>query len=277
MNYNKMRVGIIGDGFVGSAIRKSLLENEFKYNYNLFIYDKYKKEDYILLTINDILETDIIFLALPTLYNTETEMYDLSAIDETLEELNVKGYKGICLIKSTILPCTTKLYAEKYLNLKLIHNPEFLSAKTAAEDFRNQSQIVLGMTNNVTKEDIDYIELFYKKFYKNAKITILTSTESEIMKLSANSFYSIKIQFFTEIYLLSKKLNCSYDMIRDTIINNGWVNPMHTQVPGQDGNISYGGACFPKDTSAFDKYLDREGILHGVLNATVNERNQMRQ
>jgi UDP-glucose 6-dehydrogenase len=96
------------------------------------------------------------------------------------------------------------------------------------------------------------------------------------MKLSANSFYSVKIQFFTEIYFLSKKLNCSYKTIRDAIVNNGWVNPMHTQIPGHDGFVSYGGACFPKDTSAFDKYLDRENIPHAVLNATVKERNEMR-
>ena len=271
------RVGIIGDGFVGSAIRKSLLENKFIYNENLFIYDKYKKDEYILSTIDKLIETRIIFLALPTLYNPELESYDLIGLDETLEELNKRDYEGICLIKSTILPNTTNLYAEKYKNLKLIHNPEFLSAKTAFEDFHNQSQVVLGMTNNVTKEDKIYIESFYNKFYCNAKISIMSSTESEIMKLAANSFYSVKIQFFTEIYLLSKKLNCSYDTIRDAIVNNGWVNPMHTQVPGHDGQVSYGGACFPKDTSAFDKYLDREAVAHGVLNATVNERNQMRE
>ena len=272
-----MRIGIIGDGFVGSAIRKSLIENEFKYNYNLFIYDKYKKEEYISLELNILLQTDILFLALPTLYNTENESYDISAIDSTLYFLSEKEYKGICLIKSTILPNTTQNYSDKFLNLRLIHNPEFLSAKTAFEDFHNQSHIVLGLSKNITQEEKNYVESFYNKFYKNAKITIMLSTESEIMKLSANSFYSIKIQFFTEIYLLSKKLNCSYESIRNGILNNGWVNPMHTQIPGSDGNISYGGACFPKDTSAFNKYLDREGILHGVLNATVNERNQMRQ
>jgi UDPglucose 6-dehydrogenase len=271
-----MIVGIIGDGFVGSAIRKSLVENKFIYNVNLFIYDKYKSEDYLSLTIDKLLETGIIFLALPTLYNPELESYDLLGLDETLEELNKREYKGICLIKSTILPNTTSSYAEKYCNLKLIHNPEFLSAKTAYEDFHNQSQIVLGMTKNVMIEDIMCIESFYKKFYTTAKISVMLSTESEIMKLSANSFYSVKIQFFTEIYLLSQKLNCSYDTIRNAIINNGWCNPMHTQVPGHDGFVSYGGACFPKDTLAFDKYLDRESISHSVLNATVNERNKMR-
>lgn len=272
-----IKVGIIGDGFVGSAIRNSLIENKFIYNENLFIYDKYKKEDYLSLSIDELIDTCILFLALPTLYNPQLESYDLLGLDETLEELSKREYKGICLIKSTILPNTTKSYAEKYMNLKLIHNPEFLSAKTAKEDFHSQSHIVLGVTNNITKQDIMYIESFYNKFYCNAKITLMLSTESEIMKLSANSFYSVKIQFFTEIYLLSQKLNCSYDTIRDAIVNNGWCNPMHTQVPGHDGYVSYGGACFPKDTMAFDKYLDREAISHDVLNATVNERNRMRE
>ena len=64
--------------------------------------------------------------------------------------------------------------------LKLIHNPEFLTAKTAYEDFHNQKHIVLGQ---VSKDDSNIVETFIKKFYPNAEISICTSTESESMKL----------------------------------------------------------------------------------------------
>ena len=96
------------------------------------------------------------------------------------------------------------------------------------------------------------------------------------MKISANSFYSIKIQFFTEIYLLCQKLNCSYETVKNTMLNNGWINPMHTNVPGPDGNISYGGMCFPKDISALQKYMEKIDTPNEILKATINERNIMR-
>ena len=47
------------------------------------------------------------------------------------------NFENLCVIKSTVPPNTTNKLYEKY-KLQLIHNPEFLSAKTAKEDFRKQ-------------------------------------------------------------------------------------------------------------------------------------------
>jgi UDP-glucose 6-dehydrogenase len=271
-----IRVGIVGHGFVGSAIRMSLELHNYKCKENLFVYDKYKKEEYLNLLLEDLLITDILFLCLPTLYDKEKETYDLTGLNETIDFLSKKNYTGVCLIKSTIIPNTTLNYSIKYPNLKLIHNPEFLSAKTAFQDFHTQQHIVLGITTAKTHDYIDIVIKFYKKYYDNADISIILSTESELMKLSANSFYSIKIQFFTEIYLLCKKLNCSYDIVKDTLLKNQWINPMHTNIPGPDGNISYGGMCFPKDTMALQKFMENIDTPCDILKATINERNMMR-
>ena len=61
------------------------------------------------------------------------------------------------------------------------------------------------------------------------------------------------------------------------MLKNKWINPMHTNVPGTDGKLSYGGYCFPKDTNALLQYMKREETPHGVLSATIEERNEMRQ
>jgi UDP-glucose 6-dehydrogenase len=75
------------------------------------------------------------------------------------------------------------------------------------------------------------------------------------MKIFCNCFYATKIQFFTEIYLLCEKTGCDYNVVKNMMLGNGWINPMHTNVPGNDGNISYGGYCFPKDTNALNEYM----------------------
>ncbi len=273
---NIIRVGIVGHGFVGSAIRMSLEKHMYVCKTNLFVYDKYKSELYFSKSLDDLLKTEIIFLCLPTLYDKNLETYDLTALDEVIDYLSKNNYTGICLIKSTIIPNTTLNYSLKYPNVKLIHNPEFLSAKTAFEDFHTQKHIVLGISSKNTHEYIDKIINFYNKYYPQAQISIIMSTESEIMKLSANSFYSIKIQFFTEIYLLCQKLNCSFETVKETMLNNGWINPMHTNIPGSDGNISYGGLCFPKDTMAIQKFMEKINTPNEILKATINERNKMR-
>ena len=51
---------------------------------------------------------------------------------------------------------------------------------------------------------------------------------------------------------------------------------MHTNVPGHDGKISYGGLCFPKDTNALNQYMIKSNTPNKVLEATIKERNKMR-
>lgn len=96
------------------------------------------------------------------------------------------------------------------------------------------------------------------------------------MKIFCNCFYATKIQFFTEIFLLCQKTGCNFDLVKNMMIGNGWINPMHTNVPGNDGNISYGGYCFPKDTNALNEYMERMDSPHSVLDAVIKERNTMR-
>jgi UDPglucose 6-dehydrogenase len=261
-----MIISIIGMGFVGSSIYNSLKLKKI----NIKCYDKFKESD----SLEDCINSEIIFLCLPTLFDEITKEYDKSAIHEICTILNEKNYKGIILLKSTVEPGTTEKLVEKY-NLKIIHNPEFLTARTAFEDFHNQSHIVLGKSKIITDEEINLIENFYKNNYTN-NISICDSVESESMKLFCNSFYSVKIQFFNELYLLCNKINCNYDNVKNLMLKNGWINKMHTDVPGPDGKLSYGGMCFPKDTNALLNFMKINNSECDVLESTINERNKIR-
>ena len=160
--------------------------------------------------------------------------------------------------------------------MKFVHNPEFLTAATAFEDFHNQTHIVLGKSENIKNSDVDILKQFYEKNYPDAEISICSCTESESMKSFVNCFYAVKIQFFNELYLLCNKMGCNYDNVKDLMLKNKWINPMHTDVPGPDGKLSYGGYCFPKDTNALAEHMKREGVTCKVLEATIQERNEMR-
>jgi UDPglucose 6-dehydrogenase len=222
--------------------------------------------------LEDILSTDIVFLCLPTPFNNNE--YDKSAIINTCEYLHNK-YGGIVVIKSTVEPTTTCQLQQKYCNLKIYHNPEFLSASTAFEDFHHQSHIVIGEADTNDKRH-NNLKDFYSLYYPEAKISICTSTESESMKIFLNSFYAVKIQFFNELYLLCQKTDTNYNNVLDLMLKNNWINPMHTKVPGNDGQLSYGGMCFPKDTNALLHFMKSFDSPSKVLEATINERNNMR-
>ena len=114
------------------------------------------------------------------------------------------------------------------------------------------------------------------KWRVEAEISCCTCDESESMKIFVNCFYSVKVQFFNEIYLLCQKSGFDYDKVKTMMIKNGWINPMHTTVPGPDGQLSYGGYCFPKDTNALNEYMKREGTPNGILDSCIKERNKLR-
>ena len=268
-----MKIGISGLGFVGNSMFKSFELKGLVKDKSLFGYDKFKNDG--IGDLNNLLNCNIIFMALPTLYDDKLCMYDKSAIEENLLFLQKNNYLGIIVIKSTVEPETTNKLSIKY-NLKIIHNPEFLTARTAFDDFHNQKHIVLGKGIVSTFEDVNTVKNFYEKYYPDADISISSSLESESMKSFCNSFYSVKVQFFTELYCLCQKNGCDYNKVKNMMLKNNWINEMHTIIPGPDGMISYGGACFPKDTNALNKYMVSLDSPNKVIEACIEERNSMR-
>lgn len=263
-----LKIGILGIGFVGNAVYEYMK----KTSYEIHIYDKYKN----IGSINNILCTDILFLCLPTPFCDTLNTYDMTEINNTIELLNDNNYKGIILIKSTVIPDYCIMINNKYQNIYIVNNPEFLTARTAVEDFANQSHIILGYTLQ-SKIIIEKVNIFYKEIFPNAIISVTDSISSSMTKLACNSFYATKIQYFTEIYLLCQKLDISYDEVKKLMLMNGWINPMHTNIPGPDNLISFGGACFPKDTKALNQFLIQNNVCNMVIDNVIQEMNIMRK
>jgi len=263
-----MKIGICGCGFVGNAILQ-FLKN--KKEIDVKVYDKYKN----INTVEYLFETDIVFICLPTDYDSIHKTYNMEEINSTLSLFNNYKFTGIIIIKSTVLPDYCSEINNLYPNLTIIHNPEFLSANTAVEDFSKQSHIILGHTKQ-SINSITSMATFYKNLFPEALLSICTSEESALTKLACNSFYSTKIQYFTELYLLCEKKKLSYTTIKDLMLKNGWIHPYHTNIPGHDKQISFGGACFPKDVTALTQYMIVNEIPTAVLKAVIKERNDMR-
>lgn len=262
------KVGICGVGFVGNAILQFLKKAT---ELEVVAYDKYKE-------INDfsqLLSTDLLFICLPTPYSSHLKTYYLKEINTIIEALSISQYKGCILIKSTVLPDYCTKMNILYPELLIIHNPEFLTARSAVSDFAQQKHIVLGFTEQSAIKK-DYVKEFYLGLFPEALISITKSESAALMKLGCNSFYATKIQFFTELYLLCDTVNISYDEVKDLMIKNEWINPMHTNVPGPDGRISFGGDCFPKDISALSTYMELQDVPNMVIEAAGMERNEMR-
>ena len=142
------KIGIIGKGFVGSAVNFGFSSRG---NCEIKIYDKdpKKSQDSLSKVVND---SDFIFISVPTPANTDGSI-NLEVVDKCLNEINhtIKS-DAILLLRSTMIPGSSKMFQQKYPKLNIVFNPEFLTERNADFDFINQSRFILGGNVNHVKK-----------------------------------------------------------------------------------------------------------------------------
>lgn len=224
-----IKVGIIGCGFIGGALRNWLIQHNK--NVTMAVSDPQKG-------YNDTLEDcDIYFINIHI--PTEGDgTQNLSPIKSILKDLPDKPI----FIRTTVLPGTCDSLSLEF-NKHIYFMPEFLTQRTADDDFAHQPMIFCG-------EEVLLSQIFVGKKY----IT-MSNLEAEITKYAHNVFGAVKVTYFNGIYDICQKLNLNYDKIQQGILLSQYINEMHTYVPGPDGKTGYGGKCFPKDVNAFIEYF----------------------
>jgi len=259
-------IGLIGKGFVGSAIAAG-----FNLHSNVRIYDKDPKNSMHSLkeTVN---ESDFVFVGVPTPMQTvDGGSIDLDIMDSVFEELNQvnENNETIFIIKSTVIPGTTTRYQNLYPEMRIVFNPEFLTERAANLDFINASRIVLGGNS----EDVEKVAELYRDRFPYTKIITTDAESAEFIKYMCNCFFATKISFMNEMYLMSEKMGGNWLKIMEGFISDGRIGNSHIEVPGHDGDLGFGGKCFPKDINAFIGYFESSGVDPIILKSAW-ERNK---
>ena len=249
------KIGIIGRGFVGSAVEFGF-SAQTGCDAQIKVYDKDPAKSIHTLedTVN---ESDFIFLSVPTPSNEDGSMH-LGILESVLQDIQVvnKRKDNIILIRSTIIPGTTTKLCKKYKKLNIVFNPEFLTERSAKFDFINQSRFILGGRKRNTARVAD----LYRWRFGDSVPCIETNFETaEMIKYMNNCFFATKVSFMNEMKLIADKSNVDWDLAVDGFVRDGRIGHSHLAVPGPDGKRGFGGSCFPKDIQAminFGKNLD---------------------
>ena len=260
------KIGIVGRGFVGSAV-ESGFSDETKYK--LFINDKDKSKS--LHSLEDVVcYSDFIFLSVPTPSNEDGSI-NLSFVEDALQEIseitsdiaqNMVLLDNIVLVRSTVTPGTTKKLQQKYQNLNLVFNPEFLTESNHKSDFVNQDRFILGGKPSDTKK---VSELFENRF---SQVPVIQTTyeTAELIKYMNNCFLATKVSFLNEMKQVSEKCGADWDISIIGFLLDHRIGQSHYQVPGPDGKLGFGGKCFPKDVSAMIDFGNKLGLDMHTLN-----------
>ena len=237
-----MNVGIIGLGYVGTALKEG-----FKPKHNIEIFDL-RPELSTCSSIDDLVsKTDLIFICVPTPMN-EDGSSNLDIVYNVVEQISNSNSTNnpILIIKSTISPGTTQMLNDKYEKLQIVFNPEFLTEANFVEDFKNQNRIILGGPRDATT----ILKQFYITVFPKTPIIKTGSTYAEMVKYLANTFLATKVSFANEMKIMCDKLNIDYDKVIEYAIYDQRLGNSHWSVPGPDGKYGFGGSCFPKDINA---------------------------
>jgi len=234
----QITVGIVGCGFVGGAL-KQWLENNNP-SIKILVSDPPKGYTDSLAT------ADVIFISIhvPTEDDGKQDLRLMKKIIKTLPDKPV-------FIRTTILPGTSEKLS-KETKKRVYFMPEFLTERTAYEDFGSQPMVFTAESE------------LLEKIFVGKRFIQMSSLEAEITKYAHNVFGALKVTYFNGVYDYCQKNNADYDRVLQGVLLSGYINDMHTHVPGPDGKLGYGGKCFPKDVNALTE-MTQGYPLHELL------------
>jgi len=255
-----MKIGIVGQGYVGTAIKVG-----FEPYYELETYDKYDESKTTCDLKQLVWGCEVIFVCVPTPMNEDGSCHT-DIVESVIKEINTyaNGLQ-IVVIKSTVPPGTTDMLDKKYDGVNVIFNPEFLTEANFVEDFKNQDRIILGGVRKGTNK----LRQIYSKVFPTAHIIKTGSKTAEMVKYMTNSYLATKVSFANEIYQICQKIDIDYDKVVEYATLDERLGKTHLSVPGPDGDLGFGGHCLPKDLNAlitFAQNLDLEPIVLETIN-----------
>lgn len=234
-------LGIVGGGVIGSAYRAAYQRN----GGTAVVYDTDPTRSSGSLL--EALECDVVAICLPTPLLKDGKGLDVSAIDAFFAQH--RSYRKPFLLRSTVPVGYTRSAAERFDLANLYHCPEFLTARTAVRDVLDTYFVYVGSADG--KSHFPAVHDVLRKLHPLSTAITVPYEVSELAKLATNAFYSTKVTFFNELALLCKGLKVSYYNVRDAMQLCGSIGIDHTLVPGPDGKPGFGGACLPKDLTAY--------------------------
>ena len=217
-------------------------------------------------------ECDIIYTLVATPSKRDGS-YDVSAVWDVVQDIKkVKKVQG----KAFVVGCTTNPGECKEFQNQLdkfgvdvFYNPEFIAQGTIIKDLRRADMVLIGGKRNETYDQL--CELYNRIQETPPKISIMSTTAAELVKLAVNCFLTTKISYA--------------NMVGQVMALSGMEDEIPTVLGaiGDDSRVGrkylnfgfgFGGPCLPRDNRAFAAHAKQLGLDYDLGSTTDNFNNE---
>ena len=194
---------------------------------------------------------------------------------KVVDDLKKAGKKNVNG-KAFVVGCTTNPgNCEEFQNeldkcgVDVFYNPEFIAQGTIINDLRRADMVLIGGKRNETYDQL--CELYNRIQETPPKISIMSTTAAELVKLAVNCFLTTKISYA--------------NMVGQVMALSGMEDEIPTVLGaiGDDSRIGrkylnfgfgFGGPCLPRDNRAFAAHAKQLGLDYDLGSTTDNFNNE---
>ena len=287
-------INIIGYGYVGGAIGHLCKLNNIRFN----VHDTfYKDATYYFHNLNEMIinseackdpdsvracikqdKLNVYFICVPTPSKdngNDDDNHgdcDTSIVMSVVNQLNsLVTQNSVIILKSTVTPGTSIDINKTITNdkIKFMFCPEFLRESSFLDDIANADFVLLGINDSMDESTKECLTKVFKNLYghKMDEIDVIFEdyTVCEMFKYTVNVFLATKVWYFNEIYQICNKFDIQYNKLRNLFRLEERIGESHTQVPGPDGSMGFGGKCLVKESKGMARLQERLGLPNEIM------------
>jgi nucleotide sugar dehydrogenase len=285
-----MKIGLIGAGRLGiclallmenagydvivSDIREDYVENLNKKIIRTaepHVAEHLKEANNIEATTDNkkvIAECNIIFTLVAT-PSCPDGSYDVSSVWDVIRDFqespNVEG-------KTLVVGCTTnpgdcEKFQEqlKSYGVSVIYNPEFIAQGSIIKDLTHADMVLIGGDN---EDAINILSEIYRKIQvTKPKISCMSTTSAEIVKLAVNCYLTTNISYANMVgeVMTMAGLEDEIENVLNAIGNDSRVGNKYLKY-----GYGFGGPCLPRDNRSFAAFAKKLGLTYNLGETTDN-------
>jgi len=304
-DYTNYTVNIVGYGYVGGAMGHLCKLNNIRFNVYDTIpkdtpcYFSNLKDMVLNSECSEGNNLNVYFICVPTPSKDNGNSddrhgdCDTSIVMTVIDQLNEYVTKNsVVILKSTVTPGTSNGINSKVTNnnIKFLFCPEFLREVSFLDDIANANFVLLGTgdgDSNIDDSTKMQLESVFKDMYRHKEgdtyrhkdsdsdtyrhsdntidVIFEEYTICEMFKYTVNVYLATKVWYFNEIHQICDSFGIEYNKLRNLFKLESRIGESHTQVPGPDGKMGFGGKCLVKETKGMARLQERLGLPNHIL------------